>query len=175
MRINIGFCFSISLGLLLLIASVGLGQGICVFPTLKVPAIKGKVLFQKEGVPDATIEIYSSKNPEQIIKQNVTDDQGNFEVLGLENGKYLLTARRQYFSVIKFTIQLTSKNNKNKLLVIRLVPDHEEPCASDGGVTLEPSSTKSENQGRCPFQYYSDRHIYNLSEALIEHTYMRYG
>jgi len=124
---------TIGLGLLLLVPVAGYAQGVCVFVTLKVESLNGRVQTKTGEIPGAVVEL-RDWNSHDTIKKVVSDEFGYFELDYLKKGKYVIHVTHEVFSTLDFPVRLNPKSTKGgKMLLIFLAPAFKEPCADGGG------------------------------------------
>lgn len=127
-----------SFALLLLIASLhGKTQGSCVIPTIKIASVTGQVISKHEGVPKVTLQLRDWKDQTKTLMEVLTDDDGNFDLKNIKEGKYLLVVKREMYSSLYIPIRVEpGGKNKGKRVLIHLAPDYMDAC-SEGGVELK--------------------------------------
>ena len=124
--------------LLVLIGSLhGKTQGGCVIPTIKIASVTGQVTSKHEGVPQVTLELRNWKDQTKALREILTDDDGNFDLTNIKEGKYLLVVKRELYSSLYIPIRVEPEIKiKGKQVLIHLAPDYMDAC-SEGGVELK--------------------------------------
>ena len=102
-------------GIAALAAVAAMAQGVCIPDPLTSNAIRGHVYFEagdkKEAMSDTVIELASYGYNRPVVKKVVTDSGGWFEMLGVQPGRYYLSANSK--AVIGLTVEIHLKRAKN--------------------------------------------------------------
>ncbi|MCZ2391530.1 MAG: carboxypeptidase-like regulatory domain-containing protein [Acidobacteria bacterium] len=124
-------------GIILVWCSVVSGQSICPLETVKVEKIQGRVMIPAEHgsrpLPHTKVEVEKFGNPDRFISAVETDENGMFQIDGIERGEYRLSVRyivNAIEIVPKFDIILdverSDVSKSNKFLSVLLTYDCAE-------------------------------------------------
>ena len=128
---RVGIIIKAVLVLLSLLLASGLthGQGVCVHTEMKVSTITGVVETLGSGEPleNATLTLMDRRS-EKVQRSNIqTDSKGQFSLLGIEKGRYVLKVDFPLFVSLWLPVRVGRVSNPKSLKII-LGGKVTEPC-----------------------------------------------
>jgi hypothetical protein len=119
-------------------------QGMCIPTPIKVKKVKGQVLFGYEGnrrpLPDVTVELARQSKPQKIIASTITDQNGHFQLEGINPGRYWLKTKHSQVIGIEVELKVVTGGRGNKrhdhngVIIFVLGADPSKTC---GGGDVE--------------------------------------
>ena len=122
-----------------------IAQGVCVPPTLRIEAVRGKVIRTyskgKESLDGATITVRKGNSQGSIVAKVITDANGRFTFQKIRHGKYVLVVEKPLYITFLFPVQV-NKSSKSAAqpdeIVINLGADYSASCGGSYAELREP-------------------------------------
>ena len=114
---------------LLLVSVLAHGQGVCVHTEKKVSTITGVVeaLGSGQALENATLTLMDRRS-DKVLRSNIqTDSKGQFSLLGVEKGRYVLKVDFPLFVSLWLPVRVGRVSNPKSLKII-LGWKVTEPC-----------------------------------------------